>query len=230
MIITIDGPAGAGKSTVAHALARRLGFQTLDTGALYRAATLKARRLGLPLDDERSVVRMLRRTRLEIRPTRGGLRVLLDGRDVSRAIRCDAVTRDVRHLASAPAVRRWMNALQRAIVKDGDYVGEGRDLGTVVFPRAAFKFYLDASPSRRAERRLRDLRSAGQRASLARVLRDIRLRDASDRRRKVAPLRCARDAVRIDSTRLSADEVVSRMADHLRAGAGRAGRPRRPGV
>jgi cytidylate kinase len=205
-VITIDGPAGAGKSTVAVLVARRLGLLYLDTGAMYRAFTWKALEEGIPLENPRAVLRMIRRTLLEIR----GRRVFVDGRDVTRSIRSRRVTEHVRWLADEPAVRRELVRRQRAIGRRG-VVTEGRDQGTVAFPDALLKVYLDARIEVRARRRLRDARRLGERVSYRQILRDLRRRDAHDRRRRVGALRVPRGAVRIDTTRLSVRQVVDRI-------------------
>ncbi|MBI3098570.1 MAG: (d)CMP kinase [Planctomycetes bacterium] len=196
MIITIDGPAGAGKSTVAKRVARRLGLPYLDTGAMYRTCALKALRLGLTRP--RDVLAMFRRTRLRFQ----GRRVFLDGREVTRAIRARRVTDAVRPLADSPIVRREMVQRQRALGRRG-IVTEGRDQGSVVFPRADIKVYLTASVDERARRRHRQ-----EGGSLLGIRRSISARDGADRRRRVGALRLPRGAVRIDSTRLTVAEVV----------------------
>ncbi|HSA32034.1 MAG TPA: (d)CMP kinase [Candidatus Omnitrophota bacterium] len=215
-VVAIDGPAGAGKSTVAKRLAVRLNFSYLDTGAMYRSVTLKAMRQGVPLDNEDALAHMAKNTRLDLRGNpQSGLKVFLDGEDVSDEIRTPEVTNQTFYIARAPKVRAVMVELQRAIGSGTDVVIEGRDIGTVVFPEARFKFYLDASVEERAERRFKEFREKGKEIALAQVIEDVRKRDETDFNRSVGPLRKAEDAVVIDSTRMSIDEVVEAMARHV---------------
>lgn len=207
LIIAIDGPAGAGKSTCAKALAARLGYRFLDTGALYRAVTLRALRAGAdPADGER-VAEHARQARIVVEGDGPEARVLLDGEDVSREIRGPGVTNAVPAVAAHAAVRREVLPLQREIARDGGVVAEGRDIGSVVFPDADLKVYLDADERTRAERRARE---RGE-ADVGQVEREIHARDAADSGREVAPLRLADGAVRIDTTGLTIDEVVDRL-------------------
>ncbi len=215
-VVAIDGPAGAGKSTVAKRLAVRLGFSYLDTGAMYRSITLKAMRQGVALDNEDALAHMAKNTRLDLRGNpQSGLKVFLDGEDVSDEIRTPEVTNQTFYIARAPKVRAVMVELQRAIGSGTDVVIEGRDIGTVVFPKARFKFYLDASVEERAQRRFKEFRDKGKEISLEQVIDDVRKRDETDFNRSVGPLRKAEDAVVIDSTRMSIDEVVETMARHV---------------
>jgi cytidylate kinase len=213
MIITIDGPAGAGKSTAARALALRLGFEYLDTGAMYRAVTLAALRAGIDLRDQDALAGLLGGLRLEMPPGR----VLLDGEDVTAAIRMQAVTEASGPIASSPVVRRHLVGLQRDLARGRDIVCEGRDQGTVVFPEAACKFFLDADPRERARRRHRELLARGEPAELDEVFRAQQERDRRDAARDLAPMVPAPDAVVLDSTALTADEVVDRMEQRVRA-------------
>ena len=215
-VVAIDGPAGAGKSTVAKRLAVRLNFSYLDTGAMYRSVTLKAMRQGVALDNEDALAHMAKNTRLDLRGNpQSGLKVFLDGEDVSDEIRTPEVTNQTFYIARAPKVRAVMVELQRAIGSGTDVVIEGRDIGTVVFPKARFKFYLDASVEERAQRRFKEFRDKGKEISLEQVIDDVRKRDETDFNRSVGPLRKAEDAVVIDSTRMSIDEVVETMARHV---------------
>lgn len=208
MIIAIDGPAGAGKSTVARAVAARLGFTYLDTGALYRALTWKAMRDGVPLDSPADMRALLDRTDIRLAPTPDGSRTLVDGEDVSEVIRKPDVTREVHHAANAAEVRAGMAPLQRRLGEAGNVVAEGRDMGTVIFPDAERKFYLDAEVGIRAQRRYLELEARGTPQPLDQVTAEIKLRDERDSSRPVAPLRCAPDATRIDSSNMSVEEVV----------------------
>ncbi len=211
MVITIDGPAAAGKSTVARLVAEKLGLVYLDTGAMYRAFTLKAIRGGADWNDEEKLVGIFRNTKIEFRrDPAGNYRIYLDGEDVSGEIRKREVTGLVSRIAPLPKIREQMVACQRNFarrVKTGVVV-EGRDIGTVVFPDAERKFFLDAAPEERARRRFLELREKKEEAPLETVLAEMRARDESDRKRKVAPLRRAPDAVRVDTTGMSIDRVV----------------------
>ena len=212
MIVTIDGPAAAGKSTAARALAERLGFDYLDTGAMYRAVTLAALRRGVPLGDEQALERLAGSVQI----TFHGRAVFLDGEEVSEAIRNVDVTRASRHVADSPAVRRLMVTLQRAAGRTGNIVTEGRDQGTVVFPDAVCKIYLTATPEVRAERRHRDLASRGQQVPLTRVLSDQAERDRRDAAREIAPMVPAPDAIVLDTTTMSFEETVDKLAQIVR--------------
>ena len=213
MIITIDGPAGAGKSSVARELAGRLGFRFLDTGAMYRAVALAASRQGLDWDDEAGIAALAGRLSIVVRDDR----VSLDSEDVSEAIRTPEVTAATRHAADNPKVREYLVGLQRRAVADGDFVSEGRDQGTVVFPGAACKIFLTASPEERARRRLMELTAKGQTATLEEVLDAQDRRDAQDAARPVGALRPARDAVEVNTDGLSRDAVVARLERIARA-------------
>ncbi len=212
MIITIDGPAGAGKSSAARALAGRLGIEFLDTGAMYRAVALAALQSGIELHDETALGRLVADLLLEVRPGR----ILLGGKDVSAAIRSAEVTAATGPIADSPAVRRRLLQLQRQIAAGRDFVCEGRDQGTVVFPDATCKFFLTADPRERAQRRQRDMAARGESVDLATVLAAQETRDRRDAERDLAPMRPAEDAIVLDSTRLRRDEVVARMEAEVR--------------
>ncbi len=208
-MITIDGPAGAGKSSVAREVARRLGFVYIDTGAMYRALTLKALRLGLPLDDPRRLEDLLDGTSMELGTGPGGLPlVLLDGEDVSEEIRTPEVDAAVARVASIPGVRRRMVAVQAKLAAAGGAVIDGRDTGTHVVPDAEKKFFLTASEAERVRRRCDQLRHRGAAVDPEAVERDLRERDRMDAARACAPLCPAPDAVIIDTTYLDFDQVV----------------------
>ncbi len=212
MIVTIDGPAGAGKSSAAHTLARRLGFEFLNTGAMYRAVTLAALRAGCDLGDEASLSRLLVTLSLEMSPGR----VLLNGEDVTALIRTAEVTAGTGKVASSPAVRRRLGELQRATASGRNLVCEGRDQGTIVFPDAACKFFLVADPVERARRRHREMLARGETVALAEILAAQEARDARDTARDIAPMRPAADAILLDSTALTPAQVVDRMEQEVR--------------
>ena len=208
-IITIDGPAGAGKSTVARRVARRLGYTYLDTGAMYRALTLKALAAKADLRDPAALIALAKNTEITFEAgPRGKARIALDGKDVSAKIRTPLVTENVFFIASIPGIRAVMVKLQRRIGKRGAIVVEGRDIGTVVFPCAGKKFYLDADCSERAQRRFKELREKKTKISLREVAHDVKRRDHSDLTRKVGPLKRAKDSVYIDTTHMSITKVV----------------------
>ncbi len=212
MVIAIDGPAGSGKSTIAARLARKLGYINLESGAMYRALALKAMESQLPLDDESALADLAKRTRIELVPRGEGNCVLLDGKDVSQRIRESDVTAAASRVSVHPAVRRLLVARQRAMGERGGIVMEGRDIGSVVFPNADVKIFLDADPSVRAERRL--LQNAAAAANDAKgVMAEMMARDRRDQTRTASPLVAAPDAVHIDSTHLSIDEVVARIEE-----------------
>jgi len=213
MIITIDGPAGAGKSSTARILAQRLGFEFLDTGAMYRAVALAARRAGLDLRDESALTDLVASLRLEMPP---GGRVLLDGEDVTSLIRTREMTAATGAVADSPAVRRRLVQMQRTIAAGRDMVCEGRDQGTLVFPDAACKFFLLADPVERARRRQREMAGRGESVELEQILRDQEARDQRDAARDLAPMKPAEDAVLLDSTRLGPEQVVEAMEAEVR--------------
>jgi len=217
MIITIDGPAGAGKSTVARALARRLGFRYLDTGAMYRAVALAGLRRGLEWERPESLAQLARQLKIELVEDR----VLLDGEDVTEPVRTSEVTAVTRHAADNPQVREHLVSLQRAAAAGQDVVTEGRDQGSIVFPNAERKIFLTASPGQRARRRLGDLEAQGEAKPLDEVLGDLNRRDQQDASRPVGALVQPPDAVEVNTDGLSVDEVVDRLESLVR----RRGRP-----
>ncbi len=212
MIVTIDGPAGAGKSSAARALAQRLGFEFLDTGAMYRAVALAALRAGLDLHDQEGLSRLLGTLVLEMPPGR----VRLNGEDVTTAIRTREVTTATGPVADSPVVRRHLVGLQRAIAAGRNFVCEGRDQGTVVFPDAACKFFLKADPVERARRRQRDMAARGEAVDFDAVLAAQEERDRRDAARDLAPMVPAPDAILLDSTHLELVQVVDLMESEVR--------------
>ncbi len=209
LIIAIDGPAGAGKSTVAARVARKLGYVNLESGAMYRALALKAIQSDASFEDEPALVKIARDSHIVLEPTRTGNRVLLNGRDVSERIRERDVTEAASKVSVHPLVRQWMVARQREMGCGGGVVMEGRDIGTMVFPDADLKVFLDADPVVREQRRLDQQHIKG--APAESIAADLRERDRRDRTRAASPLVAAEDAVVIDSTHLSEDQVVERI-------------------
>jgi cytidylate kinase len=216
-VVAIDGPAGAGKSTVARRTARALGFQFLDTGAMYRAATWRALRDGVDFADRDGLVRSTSGMNLQLHDEPAGYRVLVDGEDVSEAIRTPEVTRVIFHLDQIPAVREVLVDLQRTIGAKRPTVAEGRDMGTVVFPAARCKVFLVASIAARAERRAKDLAAKGIAVDLHEVAREIGERDRHTETRETAPLRRADDAVEVDTTAMTIDGVVETIVTMAKA-------------
>ena len=207
MIVTIDGPAGAGKSSVAQALAQRLRFRYLDTGAMYRAVALAGLRRGLDWDAPDELAQLVGQLDIQV----VGDQIAIDGEDVTEAVRSSAVTAVTRYAADNPQVREHLVTFQRAMARKDDVVTEGRDQGTVVFPNAQCKIFLTASPEERARRRLRDLQSQGEPATLDQVLATQERRDREDANRAVGPLVPAPDAVTVCTDGLTIEQVVDRL-------------------
>jgi cytidylate kinase len=210
LVVAIDGPSGAGKSTAGRALARKLGYVFLDTGAMYRALALAALRAGVPLDAEGDLAALAARTRIELEGS--SEMVTLDGEDVTGDIRTREVSAAASRVSRHPQVRRLMVARQQELGRPGGVVLDGRDVGTVVFPDADLKFYLDADARRRAERRHAELAAAGVHSDVDAIEREIRARDHADSTRSDSPLTRAPDALYLDTTVLGPEEVVRRMA------------------
>ncbi len=223
LVVAIDGPAGAGKSTVARMLARRLGVPYIDTGAMYRAVGLLAARCGLrpPYDgeDEARLGALVGAARIELEPAEGGVRVLLDGEDVTREIRTPEASEMASAVSAVPAVRRALVRIQRRLGLERGGVMEGRDIGTVVFPDATLKVFLTATPEERARRRWRELTARGERVTVEEVRREQARRDLRDATRGDSPLQVARGSVVIDSSRMGPEEVVERILEELRRAA-----------
>jgi cytidylate kinase len=213
-VIAIDGPAGSGKSTVAKEVAKRLGFLYIDTGAMYRALTLKAINKGVDFSDSEALAELSKDMDIELKDSGNTLKVYLDKEDVSHKIRSMEVTEKVKLLAPLKDIRENMVKLQRKLGSGSTgCVLEGRDIGTVVFPDAKHKFYLDASPRIRIERRFRELKEKGFSVSLKEIETDVNNRDTSDMTRKIAPLKKAENAVVIDTTDMEVEGVVGKILE-----------------
>ena len=216
-IIAIDGPAGSGKSTVAVELARRLGYLHLNTGAMYRALTLKALNNNLAADNQQSIAGLLHDTTISFeRCADSTQKVLLDDKDVTFEIRNAEVARNVSVVSLYPEVRDFMVRLQREIARGNKVVSEGRDTTTVVFPDAEHKFYLDADVKIRAKRCLKDFEARGVEMSLDQMIEDLQRRDRIDSTREISPLKISPDATIIDTSNLTADQVVEKLMKHIR--------------
>ncbi|MDZ7288518.1 MAG: (d)CMP kinase [candidate division KSB1 bacterium] len=216
LIIAIDGPAGSGKSTTARLLAKRLGYTYLDTGAFYRALTLKALDEGVLPEDTAAIVKLAEKIKIELQPEEDKNRVLLDGCDVTKAIRAPRVTEAIAPISENPAVREIMVEKQRAFGRNGGVVVEGRDIGTVVFPDADLKIFMQASLEERARRRQEELAVMGIVRDLETLKKEIARRDHNDSRRKVAPLSRAADAIVLDTTSLTIEQQVEFIVQALK--------------
>ncbi len=216
LIITIDGPAGAGKSTVSKVLARKLSYVYLDTGALYRAIAYKILEEGIPPDNESLLSDLCNRTNIHLNNIDGNLNIFIDSEDVTDRIRTEEVGLLASTVSAIPVVREVLLSIQREAGEKGGIVAEGRDMGTVVFPKADCKFYLDAGTEERVKRRYKELITRGNKADYEEIRRDMIVRDRQDQGREIAPLKPSQDAIIIDSTNISISGVVEKMLSIIR--------------
>jgi cytidylate kinase len=208
IIIAIDGPAASGKSTTAREIAHRLGYTYIDSGAMYRAVTLKALRENIPVDDDKKVSKLAEAISLEFKKNSSKTIIYMDGEDVSDKIRSPQIDRNISPVAANSHIRSIMVKKQREMGRDGAVVMDGRDIGTVVFPAAELKIFMEASVEERAQRRLKELEQKGIEMDFNKVAADIEYRDQQDKSRNFGPLKKANDAVKIDTTRLSVEEQI----------------------
>jgi cytidylate kinase len=211
IIIAIDGPSGSGKSTVGRRLAERLGYRYIDTGAMYRVAALKATELSIHIDDKENLTKVCSDMEVVFVQDGNEIKIFCNGKDVSEAIRKPEISALASEISTKKAVRDMLVEMQRMMGAGGGVVSEGRDIGTVVFSGAELKFFLDSTPEERGRRRFKELSERGMRVNLEETVAEMRRRDQRDRRRKLSPLRKAKDALVIDSTHMSIEEVVERM-------------------
>ncbi|OOF82460.1 cytidylate kinase [Rodentibacter ratti] len=215
MIITVDGPSGAGKGTLCYALAEKLGYVLLDSGAIYRVTALAAIKSAVDLSDEFALAELARNLDIQFIPQNGEVNILLNGENVSHLIRTQETADAASKIAIFPQVRAALLQLQRDFAKNHNLIADGRDMGTVVFPEAQVKLFLDASAEERAKRRYKQLQSKGISGNFAQILAEIKERDFRDRNREVAPLKPAKDALLLDSTTLTIDEVITQAMAYI---------------
>lgn len=208
-VIAIDGPAGAGKSTVAKLVASKLGFLYVDTGAMYRVLTLKAMRLKIPWDDTAKLIEMAKNTKIDLKQKEGELKIYMDGEDVTKEIRTEEVSKNTSYIASILPIREILWDYQREYRKNFNIVMEGRDIGSKVFPDAELKIYLDASVEERTKRRYKQLKEMGIEEEIEKIKKEIIERDEKDKKRKIAPLVKQDDYIYIDTSNLTIEEVVN---------------------
>lgn len=215
-IITVDGPSGAGKGTLCYALAEKLGFSLLDSGAIYRVTGLAAMKTGVDFSDEVALADLARSLDIQFIPQQGEVQILLSGENISQQIRTQQVADAASKVAVYPKVRQALLALQQNFAnQDKGLIADGRDMGTVVFPNAPVKLFLDASAEERAKRRLKQLQNKGINGNFAQILAEIKERDDRDRNREVAPLKPASDALLLDSTELSIEDVINQALAYI---------------
>lgn len=215
MIIAIDGPAGSGKSTVARKLAKRLGFKYLDTGAMYRALTWKAMQKDINLKDENALCQLMDQTSIEFQSKDENLHVFVDGVNVTEEIRSPSVTKNVHYISDTPGIRHRMVKLQQKLASEGNTVAEGRDMGTIVFPQAEKKFFLDAEIEERARRRYGEFKPSNNKVSYDDVIKDMEIRDRRDTTRNNSPLIKSNDAIYINTTKLTIEDVLNLMLKEI---------------
>lgn len=215
IIITVDGPSGAGKGTLCYALAEKLGYALLDSGAIYRVTALAAIKSAVDLSDEFALAELARNLDILFIPQNGEVNILLNGENVSHLIRTQETADAASKIAIFPQVRAALLQLQRDFAKNNNLIADGRDMGTVVFPEAQIKLFLDASAEERAKRRYKQLQSKGISGNFAQILAEIKERDFRDRNREVAPLKPAKDALLLDSTTLTIDEVITQAMAYI---------------
>lgn len=215
-IITVDGPSGAGKGTLCYSLAEKLGYALLDSGAIYRVTALAALKSAVDLSDELALAELARNLDIQFIPQNGEVNILLNGENVSHLIRTQEVAEAASKVAVFPQVRAALLQLQQDFAQNDRLIADGRDMGTVVFPEAQVKLFLDASAEERAKRRYKQLQSKGISGNFAQILAEIKERDFRDRNREVAPLKAADDALLLDSTTLSIDEVIAQALDYIK--------------
>lgn len=214
-VITIDGPAGAGKSTVSKALAKRLSYLYLDTGALYRAIAYKVKKTAISPDDDDRLYEICKNINIHMKSQDGLVKVFLDNEDITDKIRTEEISMLASTASARPCVREALLSIQREAAAQGGIVAEGRDMGTVVFPNADYKFYLDADVAERARRRYEEIIVKGEKGDYEKIREDLIIRDRQDRERKAAPLKPAATAVIIDTTAMAVDDIVDKMADMI---------------
>lgn len=217
IIVTIDGPSGSGKSTVARLLADRLGYTYIDTGAMYRGIGWLAREEGVPFRECKELDNLLKTVKLSFEEKNGRTYLVVNGMDLTERVRTPEMGMVASRISEIGTVRRWLSSLQRRLGEEGNAVLEGRDMGTVVFPDADYKFYLVASLEVRGRRRAEQLREKGEEADLEATTKEISFRDRNDSTRALAPLRKAEDAIEVDTTSLSVSEVLERLLRETRA-------------
>lgn len=215
VIITVDGPSGAGKGTLCYALAQKLGFDFLDSGAIYRITALAATKKAIPLDNENALAEIGQNLDVQFIPQDGEVNVILNSENVGDQIRTAEAGQNASKVAAFPKVRQALLQRQRDFASEKGLIADGRDMGTVVFPEAQIKLFLDASAEERAKRRVKQLQSKGFNANFDEILAEIKERDFRDRNRAVAPLVPAADALLLDSTNLSIDEVIQQVLDYI---------------